>query len=114
MGWKTARMAQLRESVELMRALWQGERIAPYGTPFHLKNAPGRRLPVYISATGPKMLQLAGEIGDGVIMLAGISKESLEYGLTNVEIGARRPGAAWRTSTSSPARSATSATSGGR
>ena len=44
MGWKTARMARLREAVELMRSLWEGERVAPYGTPFRLMTAPVRRV----------------------------------------------------------------------
>jgi 5,10-methylenetetrahydromethanopterin reductase len=92
MGWKTARLDQLREYVAQMRALWAGEWTAPYGKPFHLYYASGRRVPIYLAATGPKMLQLAGEIADGVIMVAGISREALEFGLRNVEIGAKRAG----------------------
>jgi 5,10-methylenetetrahydromethanopterin reductase len=92
MGWKTAKLDQMREYIEVMRRLWQGDWVAPHGPSFHLQYATGRPLPVYIAATRPKMLQLAGEIADGVIMVTGISKESLDYGLTNVEIGARRAG----------------------
>jgi 5,10-methylenetetrahydromethanopterin reductase len=90
MGWKPARMAELREYVERMRPLWEGQDVAAFGPRVHLRGATRRRVPVYVSASGPKMLQLAGEIGDGVIMLLGIAKEALEYGLENVEIGARR------------------------
>jgi 5,10-methylenetetrahydromethanopterin reductase len=72
--------------------LWRGEHIAPHGPPVRLKGATGRPVPVYVSASGPRMLQLAGEVGDGVIMLVGVAKEALEYGLSNVEIGARRAG----------------------
>jgi 5,10-methylenetetrahydromethanopterin reductase len=92
MGWKTARLARLREYIELMRPLWEGQFIAPYGRSFRLYHAPGRRIPIYLSATGPNMLQLAGEVADGVLLMAGVSKESLEYGLTNLEIGANRAG----------------------
>jgi 5,10-methylenetetrahydromethanopterin reductase len=49
-------------------------------------------VPVYVSATGPNMLQFAGEVADGVILLAGIASESLEYSLRNIEIGANRGG----------------------
>ena len=92
MGWKTATLAQMRESVEMMRQLWDGEWIAPHGKSFHIQYASGRRIPIYLAATRPRMLQLAGEIADGVIMVTGISKEALEYGFTNIEIGAKRTG----------------------
>ena len=92
MGWTPAKIAELREYIERMRPLWAGETLATGGRRVRLKGATGRRIPVYISASGPRMLQLAGEIADGVIMLLGIAKESLEYGLENVEIGARRAG----------------------
>ena len=92
MGLKTARLAEVREYIELMRALWEGQWVEPYGRRFHLQFATGRRVPVYIAASRPRMLQMAGEIADGVIMVTGISKESLEYGLSNVEIGAKRAG----------------------
>ena len=92
MGWKTARLAQVQEYIELMRSLWEGRWVAPHGPAFHLNYATGRRIPVSIAASRPKLLQLAGEIADGVIMVTGISKTALEYGLTNIEIGARRAG----------------------
>ena len=92
MGLETARLAQVREYIEFMRPLWDGAWVSPYGRTFHLQYASGRRVPIYIAATRPKMLQLAGEIADGVIMMVGISKEALEYGFRNVEIGARRAG----------------------
>ena len=90
MGWKTARLAQVREYIELMRPLWEGRWVAPDGPSFHLKHATGRRVPIYIAASRPKLLQMAGEIADGVIKVTGISKAALEYGLANIEIGATR------------------------
>jgi 5,10-methylenetetrahydromethanopterin reductase len=91
-GWRTATLAQVRECIELMRPLWDGHWVQPNGPSFRLNFATGRRIPVYVAATRPKMLQLAGEIADGVIMVTGISKESIDYGLRNVETGARRAG----------------------
>lgn len=92
MGRKPANMAQLTEYVAVLRRLWAGEHIAPYGPAVRLKGATGRRIPIYIGASGPKMLELAGEIGDGVIVLAGIARDSLEAALASVERGARRSG----------------------
>lgn len=92
MGWKTARIAQLRECIDLLRPLWAGEFVAPYGRSFKLRAASGRRIPIYVSASGPNMLQFAGEVADGVITVAGIGPEALGYIRTNLEIGAKRAG----------------------
>jgi 5,10-methylenetetrahydromethanopterin reductase len=92
MGWKSAKIAEMREYIELLRPLWRGEYIAPYGSRIHLKGATGRPVPVYVSATGPKMLQFAGAVADGVIIVAGIAKDSVENALANVDIGARGAG----------------------
>jgi 5,10-methylenetetrahydromethanopterin reductase len=82
----------LREYIGLLRALWAGRFVAPYGRSFRLACASGRPIPVYLSASGPNMLQLAGELADGVILMVGLSREALEYALTNIEIGAKRAG----------------------
>jgi 5,10-methylenetetrahydromethanopterin reductase len=92
MGWKPSSIAELRAYIGELRALWPGQDITADGRRIHLKGATGRRIPVYVSASGPRMLQMAGEVADGVIMLVGIAKTALEYGLENVEIGARRAG----------------------
>jgi 5,10-methylenetetrahydromethanopterin reductase len=92
MGWRTARISQLRDYIDLLRPLWDGEFVAPYGQAFRLQAAPRHRIPIYVSATGPNMLQFAGEVADGVILLAGIAPDSLDYALNYLEIGARRAG----------------------
>lgn len=92
LGWKVARLAQVRECVELMRPLWRGEWVERDGKRYHLNGALGREVPVLLAGSRPRMLQLGGEIGDGVIMVTGISKESLEYGFRNIEIGAKESG----------------------
>jgi 5,10-methylenetetrahydromethanopterin reductase len=92
MGIKTARLEELRASVALMRQLWRGEWASQDEHQFRLGCAPGRALPIYIAATGPRMLQLAGEIADGVFLQAGIGRESLEYCFRNLELGAERAG----------------------
>jgi 5,10-methylenetetrahydromethanopterin reductase len=91
-GMKTSRIQTMRDYVEQLRQLWAGEMISPRGRTYRLRNAPGRQIPVYISATGPNMLQFAGEVADGVLLMAGLTSEALDYGLTNIEIGARRAG----------------------
>ena len=68
----TKPVKQMREYTEIVRAILRGEQ-APEGeffnTKFQLMGYPPRpELPVYIAALSPKMLQLAGEIADGVVL----------------------------------------------
>ena len=62
-----------RETVEITRKLLRGETVQYEGSRFKLP-APGSRLeldpspvPVYVGATGPAMLKLAGQYADGVL-----------------------------------------------
>ncbi|OGD45911.1 hypothetical protein A3K70_00460 [Candidatus Bathyarchaeota archaeon RBG_16_48_13] len=68
---KTKQM--LRESVEIIRRLLKGEKVTYDGELLSLSNVklmfqPRRVFPIYVGARGPKTLQLAGEIGDGVLI----------------------------------------------
>ena len=49
-------------------------------------------VPIYIGATGPRMLELAGEIGDGVFHNFFTSVSYLRHSLQRVETGAARAG----------------------
>ena len=49
-------------------------------------------VPIYIGATGPRMLELAGEIGDGVFHNFFTSVSYLRQSLQRVETGASRAG----------------------
>lgn len=82
--WPSAdiRLEMLEESVEVMRKLWTGEFVTHEGTYYDVDSAriytlPDQPPPVYISAFGPKALDLAGRIGDGFITTQP-DKESLE------------------------------------
>ncbi|WP_157181094.1 LLM class flavin-dependent oxidoreductase [Actinopolymorpha alba] len=92
LGHRTATLAQIRAAIELMRALWAEQWIEQDGRRFRMRAASSRPIPVYIGASRKRMLQLAGEIADGAIMVTGISPEALEFGLGNIEIGAKRAG----------------------
>ena len=65
----------ISETVQAIRLLWVEKIVNFNGEVIQLKNArlnfkPEARIPIYIGAQGPKMLQLAGEIGDGVLINA--------------------------------------------
>jgi coenzyme F420-dependent glucose-6-phosphate dehydrogenase len=66
------RLARLKESVEVIRMLWEGDHVSFKGSYYHLDGAklytkPTSKVPIYVSGFGPKATQLAGVIGDGWI-----------------------------------------------
>jgi probable F420-dependent oxidoreductase len=65
-------VAQMREYAGICRAILRGE-AAPEGEFFNTRFAfmgypPRPELPIYVAALSPNMLQLAGEIADGVML----------------------------------------------
>jgi 5,10-methylenetetrahydromethanopterin reductase len=62
--------AVMRRDIEMMRALLDGQWWDFDGRKARLIGA-GGRVPIYMTAGGPKMAQLAGEIADGVIFSVG-------------------------------------------
>jgi 5,10-methylenetetrahydromethanopterin reductase len=78
-------IARLREGVEQIRKLLTGEEVKKTGKMefFDYDGAkltgvtlPGKKgIPIYIGAQGPKMLELAGEIGDGALINASNPKD---------------------------------------
>ncbi|WP_280236314.1 glucose-6-phosphate dehydrogenase (coenzyme-F420) [Nocardia cyriacigeorgica] len=70
------RFARLRESVDLMRALWTGDRTDFDGQYYRTVGAsiydvPKGGIPVYIAAGGPLVARYAGRAGDGFICTSG-------------------------------------------
>jgi 5,10-methylenetetrahydromethanopterin reductase len=59
---------ELRETVGRVRRLLRGEDIEDDEDPRRLSLPPGRDVPIWVSALGPKAMRLAGEIADGVIL----------------------------------------------
>lgn len=65
---KPVKLAELRECIEVVRALANGREISYRGTTLRLPWNPETRLPIWVAGYGPKALALAGEIGDGFIL----------------------------------------------
>ena len=51
-----------------------------------------RRVPVYLAAEGPRTLELAGRVADGVIVGLGLTPDVVERSLAAIERGARAAG----------------------
>lgn len=65
-------VAAMRESIALIRRLWNGERVTFTGRVFSLTNVaitvrPVRPIPVYLAGWGPRMLRVAGEMCEGYL-----------------------------------------------
>lgn len=70
------RFARLRESVRLIRALWNDDRVSFEGEYYRTRNAtvydrPSSPIPVYVAASGPVVARYAGRVGDGFICTSG-------------------------------------------
>jgi probable F420-dependent oxidoreductase len=61
-------VAQLRSAVETIQGLANGHEVAIGDSLVRLPWAAASRLPVYIGAYGPRMLELVGQVGDGLIL----------------------------------------------
>lgn len=70
LGERPARLAEMREVVELLRTLFDGECVEYEGSTVSLDWPPegGVDVPVYMAAEGPKTQRLAGEVADGVVV----------------------------------------------
>jgi 5,10-methylenetetrahydromethanopterin reductase len=51
-----------------------------------------RPLPLYLTASGPKALRLAGRLGDGVLFQVGAHPRLIDYALREIDVGARESG----------------------
>ena len=76
-AWNGGRFAlpatRVREMVQVLRAALAGERVIFHGKAlsvdgFRLARPPARPVPIYVAALRAGMLQVAGEVADGVIL----------------------------------------------
>ena len=83
----------MREALELARALLSGEQVTYQGETYQARArrlASGHRaVPLVLAASGPQMLELAGNLADGVLISAGTSLEFIKRSLEHVHRGAK-------------------------
>jgi 5,10-methylenetetrahydromethanopterin reductase len=83
-GTQHARREQLREVVTAVREMLAGGRNMAAAAP----GAPE----VLVLASGPKLLELAGEVADGAVMLVGLHPAGVAAARERLAAGARRAG----------------------
>ena len=91
----------MRETVTVVRDLLARKRVTFHGefvrlTDVELDVVHGRKeprnVPIYIGATGPKMMALAGEIADGVVLNYLVSPQYNSGAIEMLETGAKQAG----------------------
>ena len=85
----------VREFTQALRRLWSGEPAHVEGEFVRLSGArlafaPSGPIPIYVAAIGPDMLRLAGRIGDGVVLSAGLSTDAVRRSIATCAEGARK------------------------
>jgi 5,10-methylenetetrahydromethanopterin reductase len=89
-------LAAVKEAIEMFRKLTNGEKIAFQGEVFKVAGAklnfkPANKIPVYVGAQGPKMLEMAGKIGDGVLINASHPRD-IEFAVKMANEGIKQAG----------------------
>lgn len=87
----------MREYVDILRRLLKGDSVDFKGEMFRLNGpkmgfVPSTPIPMYVTAVRPRMLQLAGEIGDGVLLSGGCSPAYITRCITEIRSGAAKAG----------------------
>ena len=92
-GAPPASVAGLEDSVVTLGRLTSGEPVERAGRTWRVHRAT-RRVPIYLAAEGPRTLELAGRVADGVIVGLGLTPEVIRLSLAAIERGARAAGRA--------------------
>jgi 5,10-methylenetetrahydromethanopterin reductase len=90
-GEKPATLARLEAYCQAVRGLCAGDEVTWRGHRTKLRFEP-RRVPIWISAEGPRSQHLAGRIADGAIFANGISEAVVKDDLRRVREGALSAG----------------------
>lgn len=98
---RTKPLLAMRETVEVVRALLADQNVTYDGEFVHLDGVEldyvhqerrPKDVPIYIGATGMKMMELAGEIGDGVVLNYLVSPTYNDMAMDHLERGAHKAG----------------------
>ena len=90
-------LTHMRETITLVRRLLNGEQVSHAGKVFNVGSAslgaaaPAQRTPIYVAALGPQMLELTGELADGVL-LNWTASNYLEQAIQHLHRGAEKAG----------------------
>ena len=90
-------LTRIRETVAIARLVLSGAKVDYQGSLFRVSGfklamtPPKGRIPIYIAALGPKMLRLAGAVGDGVLLYL-YSLATIPKAIEEIRNGANQAG----------------------
>jgi len=91
-GMKPAKLAYFEKTMAQMRDLLDGKEVQLESGKIHVLHPCKRRVPIYIAASGPRMLELCGRIADGIIILVGIADDYIARARERIAAGAKSAG----------------------
>ena len=91
------RRARMGEAIELIRALWTGEKVTHKGLYYQTRQAklytrPSEPIPLYVSSMVPNSARFAGKHSDGLITVRGEEPATYHEMFENFETGAKEAG----------------------
>ncbi|CAN7533114.1 TIGR03857 family LLM class F420-dependent oxidoreductase [Phenylobacterium sp. LjRoot219] len=98
MGLAPITNAQIEDFAGLMRRLWRGERIEGHDGPagkfplLHQDAGFDEKIPIMLAALGPRTLEFAGRVMDGVILHTFFSEAAVRAAVAAVRRGAEQAG----------------------
>ena len=89
-GRPRASLETMRQAILAIRRLLRGETVVFNGTETKLRNISDTPTPIFMTAAGPRMVELAGEVADGALMLVGLHPEMVASARRRLQAGAER------------------------
>ena len=91
-GLSPTTIDETRAAVLDLRRLLAGEEVIGNGKTYSLKTGSDQPPPILLAATHRRMLELAGEIADGVVLMGAADVEMTQWQLERIAVGADRAG----------------------
>ena len=91
-GVRPATVREMRRSVLTLKSILAGEEFTFNGATSRMRHGDADVPPIYIAATGPRTIEVAGEVADGALLQSGIHPKAVELARQDLEEGARKAG----------------------
>lgn len=87
LGLAPAPLDDVASGFAAIRSLSRGETVEFAGHRARIRNATGRVPPLFMAATGPRALRMAGQIADGVLIMAGVTPALVSQAMAHIDAG---------------------------
>ena len=96
-GIPPATVRQMRRCVQTLKSLLLGENVTfngstGIGATSRMRHGDAQLPRIFIAAHGPRTIEVAGEVADGVLLQVGLHPQAVELARQHLEAGARRAG----------------------